>query len=560
VWWYGDPTTRKRLFIVGISKELGPIAHKFNFPTQTHTPAQLVAFRDIAVADKDVPTEYWRQDEPTRVPWREPVPNNTHKIAQAGPGMGHSSNPNAVLSWDALGNSQTTYNGGARRPRLDWQATKNGPVGRTRLTVPIETVRAASLPDEYLQWCFTFKQDPTFLRECVNNGTPSRTSYAIDRQVWALLQQAQQKSAQAAGLQKHTCEPTSTVRSTQLDTGCNLQLHQRSVEGAIMQPTRSQYTIKVANSEVMTGAMDGELTMRVINTEQHPGIPDKTTITRPVTTVEDLPRELFAIDDYYRDGYSILLRHPSYEDGVAEIYKQATEDTPEVRIPVRYDWDQSGFWLDYEVGAPTNYQSGHHHTTLRECYTAEQTEAIGQAAHQHDDVVEVRYGADTQDYNILGVKMGLKHRRAQLTKQEFHREYGHLGSLPDCNICKRTQGSMRRLTKVVDKFREQRRGHTWVMDTVTWSHRDNDGSKFMVVLRDKGSAAFKLFCIYRKSDIRQELREWITKLRTDLAFKQLDYLPVSLIETDRAGEWGLDCKEWSDLETEQSFQTIYVQT
>jgi hypothetical protein len=29
-----------------------------------------------------------------------------------------------------------------------------------------------------------------------------------------------------------------------------------------------------------------------------------------VTTVSDLPRELFTVDDYYREGYSILLRHP----------------------------------------------------------------------------------------------------------------------------------------------------------------------------------------------------------------------------------------------------------
>ena len=38
-----------------------------------------------------------------------------------------------------------------------------------------------------------------------------------------------------------------------------------------------------------------------------------------------------------------------------------------------------------------------------------------------------------------------------------------------------------------------------MMDTVTWSKRDNDGSKYMVVLRDKASSAFKIFCIYPKT-------------------------------------------------------------
>ena len=96
-----------------------------------------------------------------------------------------------------------------------------------------------------------------------------------------------------------------------------------------------------------------------------------------------------------------------------------------------------------------------------------------------------------------------------------------------------------------------------MMDTVTWSKRDNDGSKYMVVLRDKASSAFKIFCIYRKNDIRQELREWITQIRADPAFIHMGYLPVTIIETDRAGEWGLDCKEWNELEQDMRFKTIY---
>jgi hypothetical protein len=309
----------------------------------------------------------------------------------------------------------------------------------------------------------------------------------------------------------------------------------------------------------MRGAIDGELTMNVINTEQQPGIPEETTITRPVTTVSDLPRELFTVDDYYREGYSILLRHPNYQGGVKEIYKPAEEDSPEERIPVRYDWEQSGFWIDYELSTPAEAHSAHTDSPLYYCYDGGQTRAIVEAAQQHSDVIEIRYGPDSelQEYNILGVKSGLKQRKAQLTKKEFHNEYGHLGSVENCDICKRAQGSMRRITKVIDKHKEQRRAHTWVMDTVTWSHRDNDGSKYMVVLRDKASGTFIIFCLYRKSDTRQAIREWLTRMRSDPAFRSLEYLPVTLIETDRAGEWGLDCAEWKELENEFEFRTIY---
>jgi hypothetical protein len=341
-----------------------------------------------------------------------------------------------------------------------------------------------------------------------------------------------------------------------VDTGCNLRLHHRDIEASIVSAKRSNYDIRVANNSTMQGAVDGELTITVLNTEEQPGIPPETNITTHVTTAQGLGRELFTVDDLYRQGYSILLRHPTYEDGVLEIYKPGTDDSPEQRIPVRYDWEKSGFWIDYSVEDPDEAQS-EAAETLFYCYDANQVATINDAALGHDDVLEIVYGQEAQEYNILGVKSGLKHRKAQLTKKEFHDEYCHLGSVPDCDICKRAQGSMRRITKVVDKHREQRRAHTWVMDTVTWSHRDNDGSKYMVVMRDKASATFKIFCIYRKSDIRQEMREWLTRMRSDPAYISLEYLPVTLIETDRAGEWNLDCAEWSALEDEFKFRTIY---
>jgi hypothetical protein len=139
--------------------------------------------------------------------------------------------------------------------------------------------------------------------------------------------------------------------------------------------------------------------MTVLNTEHQSGIADKTTITRP-----------------------------------------------EQRIPVRYDWDQSGFWIDYEIDTP------------------------GLSKKQHNNVMT-----------------SSKYAMAPTTsKKEFHREYGHLGSIEDCDI--------------------------WVMDTVTWSHRDNDGSKYMVV--------------------QDEIRSRLQNPRI------------------------LDCGEWRELENEFGFRTI----
>ena len=553
VWRHGDPTARRRIFIVGFRRDLGPVAHTFKFPPYQFDEHNYPTFRSIAVPDDEVPAEYWRHDHPTRIEWRPIKAGLPHKIAQSGKGMGHSDNPHPILSWDGLGNSQTKYNGGGRRPRLDWQLNPTAPVGPTRLTVPVETVRAASISETYLDWCRQFNQDDRFLRECVNNGIPNRTSYAIDCAVMAVLKHPQEQSVPNHTHGTAMRARSKHIRSTMLDTGCNLRLHHTDIEPAIKRAKTSSYRIEVANKQTLNGSVDGTLRMKVINSTNQPELPEHTTIEQPVTTAAGISKELFTVDDLFRSGHSILLRNKNYQCGTTEIYKPPTNNTPEVRIPVRYDWDKSGFWLDYTVEDDTHTP----YALFTYCYTSEQARRVTEAADNNDDITEIIYGQSTEGRNILGVKSGLRPRKAQLSKGDFHEEYGHLGSCPGCPICQRTQGAMRRITRVVDKHREQRRGHTWVMDGVTWSHRDIDGSKYMVTLRDKASNTFKNFYLYHRNHIREELRQWIIRMRTDPAYRNMGYLVISYIETDRAGEWSLQCEAWTDLETELQFRTIY---
>ena len=80
--------------------------------------------------------------------------------------MGPSSHPGTIQSMDSFANSQTTYNGGGRRPRLDWVDHNHDDVGPTRLAVPNEAIRFASMSDTYLAWISShFKScDPTIRR------------------------------------------------------------------------------------------------------------------------------------------------------------------------------------------------------------------------------------------------------------------------------------------------------------------------------------------------------------------------------------------------------------
>jgi hypothetical protein len=338
-------------------------------------------------------------------------------------------------------------------------------------------------------------------------------------------------------------------RTMMLDSGTNIQLHSTDVEQAMKRCRPSQYTIEVANQTTMKGSLDGELSYDIINTQGYQDIPHITKITRAVTTAQAIGKELFSIDELYRTGHSILLRHPSYECGVPEIYKPASDSDPIVRIPARFDWQRGGFWIDYNINEETG--------PLLRAYSAEQVNTIVSAAQNSNEVIEIVYGQSAEERNIRGVKSGLRQRKSRLTAKEFHEEHGHLGCQPDCMICKLTKGSMRRIYKVIDKHREQRPAHTWVMDGVTFSERALCGSKYAVILRCKATGVFKVLFLYLRSDIAVTIKEWITAFRADPAYRGLAYLPISFIETDQAGEWGRKCAVWNALEIELEFKTIY---
>ena len=126
--------------------------------------------------------------------------------------MGPSSHPGTIQSMDTFANSQTTYNGGDRRPRLYWVDQNHSDVGATRLAVPIETITFASMSDTYLAWIILhFKSCvPNIRRDgrtttldefvflSVNNGLPMRTSYAVASNAMPWLKRTKCRGAEVA--------------------------------------------------------------------------------------------------------------------------------------------------------------------------------------------------------------------------------------------------------------------------------------------------------------------------------------------------------------------------
>jgi hypothetical protein len=186
---HGDSSNRERVFVVGVHKRLGQdFANSFEWP-RTDDKRHLEA-RRLAEPDEDVPEPYVRRHKsPIKVTHKPVKDMHMHKLAQLGKGMGHSSFPHSIYSWDGIWNTQTTHNGGGQRPMLAW--TKGKEMYQTRLTTPKESIRIASLPDSYYELLRSIDpDDDKFIFNAVNGGVPVCTATDIYKNIHVILEKA----------------------------------------------------------------------------------------------------------------------------------------------------------------------------------------------------------------------------------------------------------------------------------------------------------------------------------------------------------------------------------
>jgi hypothetical protein len=205
--------------------------------------------------------------------------------------------------------------------------------------------------------------------------------------------------------------------------------------------------------------------------------------------VDNLSRELFSIDDLFsQHGFNVLLRQPDFESGKSELYRAATGNQVEISLPLRYDYESGGFWLDYTLSAGDNesdshslllsaFQADKRAQTIRatagepELGTEETTDFIV-GAYANPAVTEVVCGQHEESVhtNIRGVKSGLSTEKQKLNIRDFHGDHGHLGCVGPCEICSLASGRARRIYHSVDRHVEQRRAWRFDMDILTWEH------------------------------------------------------------------------------------------
>jgi len=574
VWRHGDPSNRKRLFIVGCDKELGQAAYEFRWPKPSFDENTVPIARMIAVEDADVPEEYWRYDEVVEnVHWEwADRKDRIQVIARQGVGMGPAKMPNTIRSWDGLLNGPTRLGGGGRGPELAWKSGEK--IKRTRMTVPAEYQAAASLPHDYIEWCQKHARGNTdeFILRCINNGVPVRTSVAIDTAVMAVLTMAKSRREHPTIKHAHETWTWKAIRHMLFDTGANGSINFRDVEQWLQGACKSLTRVTVANKGSMEVGMDGNLPMCVLNTAGYEGI-DYTQNLAIETTTAESALELFAFDPLYRDGWGLHCRPRDEMNGRSEIYRPARKDQKRVSIPLRYDWtsERGGFWVDYMVitdPQPEHFKllAAHHLDMIHlnelakeeaKRFDQETTRTMVADLKRDTDVTEVLVGQHDADRQLRGVKLGLKTDIQKMSCKDFHKFYGHLGCQGDCEVCKMVKGASRRIRKKVDPHKENRVAYKFHLDTITWSDRSSQGNKYASALRCEGSDMFVAFAHFTRDDIVDIIGRWVEVLRADPAYHDCGYKIAAVLCLDNAGEWALKCNKFKTMCENMGIETIY---
>ena len=274
------------------------------------------------------------------------------------------------------------------------------------------------------------------------------------------------------------------------------------------------------------------------------------------------------------------MKQPDYEDGIPQMYRAATANSPEVRIPFRYDYQNGGFWLDYmpvyhanaynailDDGQNTHNILIHKHLhDMNPTQTGPPAEymTIPEAIKAAKDmaakaeVTEVFHSRHAEEREIKGVKAGLRRRKNKMSLRDFHEEHMHMGDCPGCQICILSMGTLRRIIKKVDPYKESRVCHTFHMDTITWSHRGFCGSKYEVHITCEASRWPDSLYLYSKKESLNAIEAWIIQMRLDPNFSGMPYAPVQVIVMDNAGEWDLDMAQFQEMGVRQSVEFRYT--
>ena len=159
---------------------------------------------------------------------------------------------------------------------------------------------------------------------------------------------------------------------------------------------------------------------------------------------------------------------------------------------------------------------------------------------------------------IQGAKGGMKSREKKMSSLELHMRHGHIGGHEGkCVVCNLLRGSFRRIYKKVSPYIEQRVGHTFCGDVITWSDRSRQGSKYTMVLRDICSGYFFLLHSQLRNEFTRRIEELIISIRRNPIFGNLGRPIMSTLRLDPAGEWRDDNVNFQAMASRSGLHVTY---
>ena len=391
VWRHGDPTNRKRLFIVAVHKRHGLKAAQFKFPKEQFDEEWYPVAADVAIPDDQVPARYVLKGTPKKVYAKDPKPGRMHHVARFGDGPGDREAPNAVQSHQGLAATQLTSNGCSRRTMLSWR--RGDKIAKTRLTTPQETVRFASLDASYEAWARKFEDTDEFVQKCVNNGIPMATCHALDTCIVEFLEYLgvakdvpatddsatvarakfnakQRDQRRSQGISDDVRRQYGHVHSMLVDTGAQISCSHEWMGAHLKGWRRSNKRVGTASkdAQVMRGQREGKAQVTALNTAGHRDMPMASPMEYSTTTFAKgtLDQQLFSFQDHYEQGWSMHIRQPEDPRGSGMI-RPADDGQPEQKIPFRYDWQERGGWyIDYVMQDAAKAETSKAYATLLE--------------------------------------------------------------------------------------------------------------------------------------------------------------------------------------------------
>jgi hypothetical protein len=354
-----------------------------------------------------------------------------------------------------------------------------------------------------------------------------------------------------------------------VDSGATDTFVREECERFIKNAKTSTAMIHIADDTTLNATITGDLEMFAINTPNYKGLGLGCAFSTKATVVPDIAHELLSLSELFSEqGFRVTLD----PKGISELYLYDADNDQETRIPVRYDYEQRGFYVDAVMADTAEHRellaarvadltfksSAKRHTALS-ASTFEQKHlgAVTKMLQEHDSVEYVRSCCSAKEKpggcmpatkDPLIIRRELTNNNRGMNRKEAHEHFIHKGFQEDCWICKIVGGVGRREKHTDPDVRVQSNlpGHTFALDICQWSHRAESGEGYTAQLVDICTGTPFGLHLNFKSDVVTQIEDWILAKRSDPHYNWMSYDFCSELYLDRDGVWDERATKWND--------------